>query len=176
MSLIFIFVFLLIFGWAIYYVINLLIKRRLTENFDNQGKYMPSEAIHYFLTTSVRPGKQNIVNLQETNPNHTRYSYLTPKDAQLEQPNRQVVSHRQSKLDPRNLTCVGSNAPIRKLVQEFQPYMYDQPELINLYDYPFYRDWRYPERPIDPRFLINPDKYCQENPQIYPSYKHLSKW
>lgn len=182
MSIILIFLFLLICGYVAYYIINLLMKKRLTESF---SVYPPdgslnNEDSHYFLMTSILPGKIDIANLKETNPHHSDFYYVDNKAVNIEQTDPNVVTHRPSKLEyPKikdQLTCIGENDPIRPIIEEYQPYMYDQAEIINYYDYPFYRDWRYPERPIDPRFAANPAKYCEKNPHIYPCYKYYSKW
>lgn len=177
MSRLLILLFLIVIGLSCYYVINLLIKKRLTETFTA----MPREAssiqdTNYFLTTSIMPGKVDIVNLKEHNPNHSNYSYLTSESANVERVDPKVVEHRPSKLDKVPLTCISPNDPISAKIKKLQPYMYDEPEIINLYDYPFYRDWRYPENPIDPRFAANPEKYCEANPQVYPCYRYFSKW
>jgi hypothetical protein len=148
----------------------------MTENFTDQGQFLSSEDSHYFLTTTVLPGKKDIANLRETNPHHTSFYYVDEKSVFTEQTDPNIVTHRQSKLNSSNLTCIQANDPIRRVISKYQPYMYDTPEIINCYDHAFYRDWRYPERPIDVKFAANPDKYCEQNPQIYPSYKHLSKW
>jgi hypothetical protein len=176
-----IFLFLIVFAYVIFYVIDLLIKKRLTEGFSSTYRGEPNEPItvndsHYFLMTSVLPGKKDIALLKEKNPNHSNYYYVDQKETIIEQTDPRVVEHRQSSLDHSNLTCIDQNAPIRKIIKEYQPYMYDEPELVNLYDYPFYRDWRYPERPIDLRFAIDPQKYSEKNPLVYPSYKYFSKW
>lgn len=182
MNRLYVFIFLIVFGYIVYYVINLLIKKRITENFDGLSSYIPNTALdhndsHYFLQTSVQPGKIDIANLKERNPHHSDYYYVQPKEAIIEQTDPNVVEHRPSKLDTKTqLTCVSGNHPLRDLIKKYQPYMYDSPEIINYYDYPFYRDWRYPERPIDPKFLANPEKYVAEYPYIYPSYKYISKW
>jgi len=169
-------VFLRVFGYVIYYVVNLQMKKRLTEGFTDQGNFLSNYNTHYFLTTSILPGKKDIADLKEINPHHTSFSYVDNKALYLEGTTPYVVRHRQSKLDPRKLTCIKGNAPLMKRIEKYQPYMYNRAELVTLYDHPFYRDWRYPERPIDVRFAANPKKYCAENPHIYPSYKYFSKW
>jgi len=156
-------------------------KKRLTENFDSTtGNLFDISNSHYFLTTSILPGKVDIINLKETNPNHTKYYYVDPREAKIEITDPNVVEHRPSKLSfpkiKNKLTCINDKDPINQIIKRYQPYMYDESEIINYYDKPFYRDWRYPERPIDIKFAINPNKYSVENPHIYPSFKHLSKW
>ena len=54
------------------------------------------------------------------------------------------------------------------LIQYRQPYMYGNAEIINGH---FYRDWRYPEKPINIAFLKDPDAYCKANPSQYPCFK-----
>jgi hypothetical protein len=178
MSIIAILIFLLIIGLVVYYIITLLIKKRLTETFT--GRSDPSlniEDSHYYLMTSILPGKEDIVNLKETNPKHTNYYYVDQNAPKItEQTDPDVVSHRQSSLDTRNLTCIKGKDPIRKIIQHYQPYMYDQANIINYYDYPLYRDWRYPRKPIDPKFAVNPQKYCEQNPSVYPCYRYFQKW
>jgi hypothetical protein len=135
---------------------------------------------HYFLSTSILPGKKDIANLREKNPHHTNFFYFDDKAAISEMTNPNVVTHRDSKLTFPNirnrLTCVSEKDPISYAVKQYQPYMYDRPEIINFDDYPLYRDWRYPETPIDIRFAANPEKFCSMNPQVYPCYKYYSKW
>jgi hypothetical protein len=182
MSTLLIIIFLICFGYVVYYVINLLMRKRLTENFaPDEGDFnINLDDSHYFLKTAILPGKKDIANLKETNPNHSNYYYVDDKSVIIETTDPNVVTHRQSKLlFPKNknqLTCIDEKNPIRRAIQHYQPFMYDEAEIINYYDYPFYRDWRYPERPIDVKFAANPEKYCEEHPNIYPSYKHLSKW
>lgn len=167
---------LLVIGIGVYYVVNLLIRRRLTENFTDDRSLGLYDS-HRFLMTSIMPGKVDIANLREKNPHHTDFYYVDPSAVTLEQTDPKVVSHRVSALDSRQkFTCIGPKHPIRQVIQQYQPYFYDQAEIINQYDFPFYRDWRYPERPIDPQFAINPEKYCEKNPQVYPCYRYFSKW
>jgi len=177
----FILLFLFIFGCIVYYVVNLLLKKRITENFvTTPENNLTINDSHYFLTTSILPGKQDIASLREKNPKHTDFFYVDDNAVTVEQTNLNVVSHRPSKLSyptiKPELTCIKENHPIRKMIGNYQPYIFDQPEIDNYYDYPFYRDWRYPERPIDIRFSVNPKQYCANNPHVYPCYKYYSKW
>jgi hypothetical protein len=156
-------------------------RKRLTESFiTDPATLFDINDSHYFLTTSILPGKVDIANLKERNPHHSDYSYVNDKELYIERTDPRVVEHRPSKLSyPKlrnQLTCITDKDPINDAIRQYQPYMYDEPEIINYYDTPLYRDWRYPERPIDIKFAANPEKYCEENPHIYPSYKHLSKW
>jgi len=176
MQLIAILMFLIVFGYIVYYVINLLIRSRLTESFTDQAQNIDTRDSHYFLMTSILPGKKDIAELKEKNPNHTNYFYVDTDAVTLEQTDPNVVTHRQSKLDLRNLKCIKHDAAIRRKIAKLQPYMYDTAQFVTLYDIPFYRDWRYPERPIDLNFANDPKKYCAENPQVYPCYKYYSKW
>ncbi len=192
----FIFLFLLIFGYMVHYIINLLIRQRLTETFISSANadpmFMLDESYkisnmqlhdrddHFFLMTAILPGKVDIEKLKETNHNHTNYYYVDNEGLNTEKTNPNVVKHQPSKLSyPRianQLTCVGNNHPIRSIIEKYQPYIYDQANLINYYDQPLYRDWRYPERPIDIRFAANPEKYCEQFPHVYPCFKYYSKW
>jgi len=181
MSILQIFLFLIIFGCVIYYLINLLIKKRMTESFTvDPNRVFDINDSHYFLTTSILPGKKDIANLKETNPCHTNYYYVNDKETVIEQTDPNVVVHRVSKLSyphiKKQLTCISEQDPVSYAVKQYQPYMYNRPEIINYYDFPFYRDWRYPEQPIDVRFAVNPQKFCALNPQVYPCYKYYSKW
>lgn len=177
MSQFFILIFLLSFGYIVYYIVNLLMKKRITESFTSP---LTIDDSHHFLMTSILPAKVDIANLREKNRHRTNFYYVDENAVKLETTNPNVVTHRPSKLEfpkiKNQLTCIGENHPIRAIIQEHQPFMYDQAKILNVYDHPFYRDWRYPERPIDPRFAANPVKYCEKNPHIYPCYRFFSKW
>jgi hypothetical protein len=148
-------------------------KKRITESFvPEQSRFLSDNDSHHWLMTAMLPGKVDIVNLKETNPQHSSYYYVDDPSVKLEQTDPNVVCRRQTT----NLTCIGQHDPIRQIIKHRQPYMYDQAEIINYYDHPFYRDWRYPERPIDPKFAANPQRYCELNPHVYPCYKYYSKW
>lgn len=163
-------------------------KKRMTENFINPNHGLdinPTQGLgiadsHYFLTTSILPGKKDIANLKETNKHHTNYYYVDEQQIKIEQTDPNVVTHRPSKLSysqiKDQLTCIKDTDPISYAIKQYQPYMYDQPDILNYYDHPLYRDWRYPERPIDIQFAANPAKYCALNPHVYPCYKYYSKW
>ncbi len=184
--------FLISFGYIVYYVINLLIKYRLTEAETvavDEAFQSPTQPIdpnlnnrdaHYFLTTTLKPGKKAIVLLKESKANQSNYFYLTPEATKIELPDPLVVTHRPSKLSyPKlksKLTCIPHNHPLREVIRHNQPYMWDQAEIINHYDHAFYRDWRYGEQPVDIRFAANPEKYCQMHPSAYPCPKYFSKW
>lgn len=172
-------IFLIVFGYFVYYIINLLLKKHLTENYSDyrNDRVLGLFDSHHFLMTSIQPGKEDIANLRERNPHHTNFYYVDPAAVKLEQPNPSVVHHRPSVLDktvPR--TCIGPDDPLRQIIKHYQPYIYDQAKIINYYDHPFYRDWRYAERPIDPRFAVNPTRYCDLNSHIYPCYNRFSRW
>ena len=192
-------IFLVIFGYMVQYVINLLIKERMTEGFIANAKgepryifdedYSPannpalkSRDSHFFLVRAISPGKKAVVDLKENNPWHTNYYYVDDEAIKMEQPDPEVVKHRLSKLSyPKlkkkdQLTCIPQNAPIRALVGKYQPYMYDQPKILDYYDTPLYRDWRYPQQPIDLRFLANEEKYCAQFPNAYPCFRYYMKW
>jgi len=188
-------VFLISFGYIVYYVIRLLIKQRLTEAFISNVEqnpmqfkdeaYQPDTKFnwhddHYFLMQSISPGKEAIVKLRESNPFKSDYYYLSAKDTLVENPDPYAETHNPSKLSyPRmkdKLTCIPENAPIRELIKHYQPYMYNEAEIINYYNYPFYRDWRFGEQPIDIRFIADPKGYCEKYPMAYPCPKYYSKW
>src|SRR5690348_2084206 len=93
MSRIFIFLFLIAFGYIVYYVIQLLIRTRMIEGFISAASgdpmlmmdesYKPINNLslhdrdsHYFLMTAILPGKKDITNLRETNPHHSSYYYV----------------------------------------------------------------------------------------------------
>ena len=180
MSIWFILLFLIVFGFVVYYIINLLIRQRITEEFKGYpGDPLNVDDSNYFLMTSLLPGKVDIANLKEHNPQHSDYFYVDQAETKIEQTDPDVVEHRPSKLNyarmKDQLACIGEKSPIREAIKKYQPYMYDRPEIMNYYDFPYYRDWRYPERPIDPQFAINPKKYAEKYPYIYPSYRYFSK-
>ena len=108
MSVISIIIFLVIVGIAIYYIVNLLIRKRMTEAFENPHQ-MTIDDSHYFLTTAVLPGKEDIVNLKETNPSHTKYIYVDQSAQRMEDPSN-VVTQRQSSLNQQNLVCFDQTA------------------------------------------------------------------
>lgn len=198
MSIYLIIVFLLCFGYIVNYIINLLMRERLTETFISDANGNPVYFLdeitnpnaldlnldnrddHYFLMTAMMPGKKAIKNLHESNVNETDFYYIDNDALKLEKPNPETVKIKPSKLSyPRikdNLTCVKSEDPIRSVISHYQPYIYDKAEIINYYDQPLYRDWRYPLRPIDVRFAANPEKYCEMFPNVYPCYVYYSKW
>src|SRR5438874_1037897 len=93
MNRIVIFLFLISFGYIVYYVVNLFIRQRITEDFISGANgdpmvmmdesYQPAGDLslndrdsHYFLMTAILPGKVDITNLKETNPNHSSYYYV----------------------------------------------------------------------------------------------------
>jgi hypothetical protein len=188
-------VILIVVAWITYYVINKLVRTRLTEPFISATKGDPryfmgtpwrpindptlsSRDSQFFLTRSIIPGKKSIVNLQEKNP--WRSNYFFYRDSSIEDPNPDVVINQVSKLDylkvKNDLTCIGPDAPIRRLIGQYQPFMYDKPRIIDFYEHPFYRDWRYAEQPVDIRFPVDPNKFCARNPVVYPCAKFYSKW
>ena len=132
---------------------------------------------HYYLTTDVFPGKSDIVHLHEKNPHHTSYFYVNPDAVTIEQTDPKVVTHRPSKVTSHpDLLCLRPESRTYQKILEYQPYMYPNMNLLNFYDYPFYRDWRYPEQPIDPQFASDPSGYCAKNRLVYPCPKYYSKW
>ena len=170
MEITYILIFLIIFGYFVYYIITLLIEKRLTETFTQN---LSIDDSHHFLTTTILPGRIDITNLKETNKHHTDYYYVDPQSVNIEQTNLNVVNRRPSQNDKSNKTCINSeNDTIVKLVQNAQPYIYDKPNIINYYDFPLYRDWRYPLQPISLKFLSNPQKFCKEFPTTYPCFIH----
>jgi hypothetical protein len=197
MSRLLIFLFLLCFGYIVYYVINLLIRQRLTEGFISAASgdplYFMDETeqpindvalndrdSHFFLMNAILPGKVDISNLKETNHNHTSYYYIDDEGLTTEMTDPNVVKHRESKLNyPKikdKLTCIKEDNPLLPVIQKYQPYIYDQPHIINYYDQALYRDFRYGEQPISLKFAANPEKYCEQYPNVYPCFKYYSKW
>ena len=76
-----------------------------------------------------------------------------------------------NRFDDKKLLCLTENHPLRKKIIKYQPYMYGKSsKIVDYYGSMFYRDWRYPLKPISLKFLANPIKYIKENPTIYPSY------
>lgn len=183
-----IFLFLFVFGYICYYIVNLLIRRRAIEGYISgasgepvmmmDGKYRPiipdlrQRDSHYFLINSISPGKEDIANLSESNKFRSNFQFI--KDDSVENPNPDVVVARTR--DIRQLSCIDRTNPVRHKVRKFQPVMYDRDQIINYYDRPYYRDWRYPEQPIDLEFIQNPAGFCRKYPQRYPCYKYYSKW
>jgi hypothetical protein len=43
--------------------------------------------------------------------------------------------------------------------------MFDKAEIV---DGRYYRDWKYPRKPISVEFIKNPAKYCKAHPFEYP--------
>jgi hypothetical protein len=180
-------IFLIVFGAICYYVIQLLIRRRAIEGYISGASGEPVMMMdgsvkdvnlrqrdsHYFLINEINPGKKDIANLEESNPyHHDQLSVTTDKG--IGDPNPDVVMARTR--DIRRLKCIEKNDPVRPKVRKFQPVMYDRENIINYYDRPYYRDWRYPEQPIDLEFVQDPAGYCRRYPQRYPCYKYYSKW
>lgn len=162
--------FLIVFAYVAYYVCHVLIKKRLIESFDSdplETQILTNNDSHYFLTQPILPGKTDINNLKETNPFRSNFFYLDKKYAEKEDPDPNVTKY--PKVPHYDLK------PYLDKVKERQPYIFDKPYILYYYGYPFYYDWRYPERPIDIKFATNPEKYVEQNPHLYPSYRFLSK-
>jgi hypothetical protein len=189
--------FLAVFGFIVYHVVRLLIRHRLTETFitneSGQNRFFMDDEMapfnklnlnnrdsHWFLQRDVIPGKTSIQNLSETSPHRTDFYYVDENSLDLELPNPNTVKPRCSKLSfphiKDRLTCVPEDHPVRPLVRHLQPYMFDEADLINYYDQALYRDWRYQRRPIDIRFAINPQKYCEQFPHVYPCFEYFRKY
>jgi len=189
--------FLVVFGYFVYYIIKLLISNRLTETFITNNLHqkmffsdehhtpynkvnLHNRDAHWFLKKAYLPGKSSIRNLKEDSPYRTNYKYVDPSEKKLEGPDSKPVSSTCSKPSytkiKDRLSCISDKHPLRKIVKKLQPYMYDDAEFVDHYDQPLYRDWRYQERPIDVRFAVNPQKYCEKNPNVYPCWKYFSKY
>jgi len=179
---------------ATYYIVNELIKMRLTDSFLSTSygspmmfsdeNYRPvtnrSQNSHQFLNTDIILGKHDISNIKENNPNWIDQYFL---DISKEKPvpTTDVVTQRMSKLkyakEKDKITCIDDTHPVSSKLSKFAPYMYDdKPALVKYYDQPLYRDWRFQEKPIDIRFASNPEKFCASNPNVYPCYKYYSRW
>lgn len=167
----FIWLFLIVFAYFVWYIISILIKRRTIESFNQSDGRLSMMDSHYYLTTAILPGKVDIVNLKEHNPNHTEFYYVDPSAVTTEQTDPNVVSHKPSVLSKSPVTCIANNP----LISKYKPYILGD-NIVNYYDHPFYWDWRYPERPIDVKFATNPISYCRLNSNVYPCYKMWSKW
>lgn len=197
MNQLFILLFLIVFGNVVYYIINLLISTRLTETFITNNLHqkmffmdehhtpynkvnLHNRDAHWFLKKAYLPGKSSIRNLQANSPFRTNFKYFDHWESKLENPDPRTVKPVCSKLSfPKikdRLSCISENHPLRKRVEKLQPYMYDKAKFVKHYDWPLYRDWRYQERPIDLRFAVNPQKYCEKNPHVYPCWKYFSKY
>lgn len=70
---------------------------------------------------------------------------------------------------------IAKSDPLNTLIDDRQPYMFDQPEVVNYYGKNHYWDWRYPKKPISVEFAADPAGYCQKYPQKYPSYVIASR-
>lgn len=117
------------------------------------------------LDRKVVPGKKSISNLilRDSKPETTENCLKLQKC----QKNRGMRFHKD---DPKEVTCISETHPVRTLIEEKQPYMMDKSEIINYYGSQSYWDWRFPRKPIDIRFAVNPKKYVKEHPNTYPSY------
>jgi len=83
---------------------------------------------------------------------------------------KQIGKHKQKTLrftDQKELK-IPKNHQVYTFVDERQPYMFDQPTVIDNSGKKFYWDWRYPRKPIDIRFAIDPVGYCKKHPNTYP--------
>src|SRR5947207_2522348 len=106
-------VFLISFGYIVYYVVRLLIKQRLTEAFISSANgnplqfadesYQPNQKLdrhddHWFLMRALSPGKKAIVDLRERNRFKSNYYYLSAEDTLIENPDPYAETHNPSKL------------------------------------------------------------------------------
>jgi len=138
---------------------------------------MKTRESHSFLERSVLPGKIDIVNLHENNKYNTGFYYIGNKKQEF--PNSHYYQPNKSKILSKNpdITCITDNSPIKKIIKKYQPYIYDNKvDIINYYDNPYYRDWRYGEKPVSVKFASDPKKFCEKNPIEYPCAKYYSKW
>lgn len=71
--------------------------------------------------------------------------------------------HRDYKLSPGLYSVLAKYSP------------YDKPEIVQYYSEYYYRDWRFPEKPISIKFAENPEKFIMDFPKQYPSYVILSR-
>lgn len=60
-------------------------------------------------------------------------------------------------------------------VEDKQPYMFDEPVIVDYYGTKNYWDWRFPRKPISIKFLENPEEFCKRHPDQYPSYVIASR-
>ena len=54
-------------------------------------------------------------------------------------------------------------------------YMFEDDSTIIKYNKKFYHDWRFPAKPIEVEFALNPDEYIKKHPKRYPSYVYKTK-
>lgn len=156
-------------GFVFYKIIQILIHKRYTENFTQFNEpYINDDNSHYFLAKKLLPPNKAISVLSENNPHHTNYFYIDQNLTRPEQTDLNVSSYKRNKPNK-------PNTQLCQTINKYKPLMYDKGDIVDLYDHLFYRDRRFPERPIDTEFAVNPYKYIMKNPHIYPSYKCLAK-
>jgi hypothetical protein len=155
---------------------------KVNENFKDKIGYIPPQSpydkinnkLYYVLSRPILKGNQNIDNLQEIlnpildNPvNKNEYIGETS-----EKPMWVTPFIRDMRKTPEK-KCLVPDIPLYSRIDNRQPSIYNNPKkssLFNLYGFPLYRDWRYPEKPISIEFATNPKKYCTKNPNNYPCY------
>lgn len=116
-------------------------------------------------------GKPHINQLE---PNHEwddpidRYEAPTDQPQSTVQPPTKDDTWRQ---DPK-LQCLNPDSPVYSLIEQRQPYLFDQPEVVgvDVTKQPHYYDWRYPRKPISIKFATDPSGYCKRHPNTYPCY------
>lgn len=54
-------------------------------------------------------------------------------------------------------------------------YMFGKDSSIVRYNKTFYHDWRFPAKPVEIEFAMNPKEYIKMHPKRYPSYVYKTK-
>ena len=82
-------------------------------------------------------------------------------------------------LDFRDIVRKPTSERVKTYVSDRQPYFFEDPEIVDYYGKKFYWDWRYPRHPVSVLFATDPERFCREHPNEYPSYiiaKEMVDW
>ena len=117
------------------------------------------------------------------NPYDSLFTSINIKDDWNVQPNKSNSSINTIDFSQSNFIELSpeekNELTLSKLTQEQKEYLYSlqihKTGNLELINGQFYIDKRYPERPIDINFAINPEHYCKLNKLTYPCYQHYGR-
>jgi len=70
-------------------------------------------------------------------------------------------------------------APLKKVdtepTKKYNQYMFGDDSTLVRYNQTFYHDWRFPIKPVEVEFALNPEEYVKKYPKRYPSYVYNLK-
>ena len=89
-------------------------------------------------------------------------------------------------VQPRDeMSCFTHDAEHHELapLKEFDPsttkkenqYMFGDNSSLVRYNETYYHDWRFPAKPVEVEFAVNPEEYVKKYPKRYPSYVYKTK-